>query len=290
MKTRQLKIWFTAPLLAMLWMGSAQAVSTYGEAVSDGGVVGPSVGLPPVSNEIEYYIPLLQNHSGTYGDVGSVCGGSGEAGVGTCADTSSGYGYAGANSLMMNLFFALPGSPASSEAILSINFEDLDLTPIEDPTGFNESLKFSYWNVDSGFVTVGGGSDDVIKHVDELKSGEFSGAASTSPIVLDDPVADDPFSWHLDLAALNILNNPGGLNDSVSNLGGFWIQLGFGSQYEWTEDKNGHLIGDPRTGTNTSEFLTAELTVSPVPVPAAFWLFGTALIGFVGMSRRTKIS
>jgi hypothetical protein len=25
------------------------------------------------------------------------------------------------------------------------------------------------------------------------------------------------------------------------------------------------------------------------PVPAAFWLFGTALIGFVGMSRRTKI-
>jgi hypothetical protein len=27
---------------------------------------------------------------------------------------------------------------------------------------------------------------------------------------------------------------------------------------------------------------------SPVPVPAAVWLFGTALIGFVGMSRRRK--
>jgi len=26
--------------------------------------------------------------------------------------------------------------------------------------------------------------------------------------------------------------------------------------------------------------------VSPVPVPAAFWLFGTALIGFIGYSRR----
>lgn len=26
-----------------------------------------------------------------------------------------------------------------------------------------------------------------------------------------------------------------------------------------------------------------------VPVPAAFWLFGTALIGFIGFSRRTKI-
>jgi len=29
--------------------------------------------------------------------------------------------------------------------------------------------------------------------------------------------------------------------------------------------------------------------VSPIPVPAAFWLFGTALIGFVGFSRRTKV-
>jgi len=30
--------------------------------------------------------------------------------------------------------------------------------------------------------------------------------------------------------------------------------------------------------------------LNPVPVPAAFWLFGTALIGFVGMARRRKVS
>jgi len=30
--------------------------------------------------------------------------------------------------------------------------------------------------------------------------------------------------------------------------------------------------------------------VSNVPVPAAFWLFGTALIGFIGISRRTKVA
>jgi hypothetical protein len=29
--------------------------------------------------------------------------------------------------------------------------------------------------------------------------------------------------------------------------------------------------------------------ISPIPVPAAFWLFGTALIGFIGFSRRTKV-
>jgi hypothetical protein len=30
--------------------------------------------------------------------------------------------------------------------------------------------------------------------------------------------------------------------------------------------------------------------IPSVPVPAAFWLFGTALIGFIGMSRRTNLS
>ena len=30
--------------------------------------------------------------------------------------------------------------------------------------------------------------------------------------------------------------------------------------------------------------------VSPVPVPAAVWLFGTALVGFIGLSRRRKVA
>ena len=33
-----------------------------------------------------------------------------------------------------------------------------------------------------------------------------------------------------------------------------------------------------------------NFTPSPIPVPAAFWLFGTALAGFVGMSRRRKVA
>ena len=36
--------------------------------------------------------------------------------------------------------------------------------------------------------------------------------------------------------------------------------------------------------------LEGSVTVNPVPVPAAVWLFGTALIGFVGMSRRRKVA
>lgn len=45
--------------------------------------------------------------------------------------------------------------------------------------------------------------------------------------------------------------------------------------------------GSLGAGNQYSESLI--LTPSPVPVPAAFWLFGTALIGFIGISRRTKI-
>ena len=40
--------------------------------------------------------------------------------------------------------------------------------------------------------------------------------------------------------------------------------------------------------TQTGEFLNIELQLNPVPVPAAVWLFGTALIGLVGFSKRRK--
>ena len=45
-------------------------------------------------------------------------------------------------------------------------------------------------------------------------------------------------------------------------------------------------IGDNPQSDN-DQFYISSLTA--VPVPAAVWLFGTALIGFVGMSRRVKV-
>jgi hypothetical protein len=43
---------------------------------------------------------------------------------------------------------------------------------------------------------------------------------------------------------------------------------------------------------NQADSLTLNVgaDLSPVPVPAAFWLFGTALIGFIGVSRRRKVA
>jgi len=41
---------------------------------------------------------------------------------------------------------------------------------------------------------------------------------------------------------------------------------------------------------DTTGNLLDDISVSPVPVPAAVWLFGTALLGLVGFSRRKKVA
>jgi hypothetical protein len=56
---------------------------------------------------------------------------------------------------------------------------------------------------------------------------------------------------------------------------------GIGDSGSWTTS----ALGDK----NLSHFSIYTSGISPVPVPAAIWLFGTALIGFIGMSRRTKV-
>lgn len=40
---------------------------------------------------------------------------------------------------------------------------------------------------------------------------------------------------------------------------------------------------------NNEQFYVSGMEVSAVPVPAAFWLFGTALLGFISYSRRTRV-
>jgi hypothetical protein len=49
-------------------------------------------------------------------------------------------------------------------------------------------------------------------------------------------------------------------------------------------------VSDGGNGIEDGQMYLSDMTVSPVPVPTAFWLFGTALIGFVSLSRRTSLS
>jgi len=237
------------PLIAVFWFNSAHSSSIAGVTVDIAGSTS-TVGITS-GDKIKYYIPLDESTAGTYGATSSTCAN----GVGTCSDSGSGFGYDDASALEMNIYFNLTGKSPITFAELDFVFDDLDLTDINDPYQFYESMSLSYWD-GSNFDSLN--APTIIK-----SSGDMNGVVDAS--------AEDPISWNLDLAAIL-----GDLNDSQSNYNGFWIQFGFGSDYY-------------RTGSNTPEYLTASLNLTPVPVPAAFWMFGTALIGFVGFSRRTTL-
>ena len=55
-------------------------------------------------------------------------------------------------------------------------------------------------------------------------------------------------------------------------------------------DVNFFIIDSPYFDNLGGMSLDVSADVSAVPIPAAAWLFGTALIGFVGMSRRRKVA
>jgi hypothetical protein len=64
------------------------------------------------------------------------------------------------------------------------------------------------------------------------------------------------------------------------------------STFSFSAFEQALLENDFRIGLHVRSFGEASasfVTVSAIPVPAAFWLFGTALIGFVGFSRRRSV-
>ena len=253
------KFWIAIPLLAVFWFNPASAMTVDGIAVGGAGSSFTSEVGNTSGGKIKYYIPLDNNKTGTYGALSGPC----TKGIGTCSDSGSGTGYNAADGLAMNIYFELSGPDPIDSASLEIKFDDLDLGPDNDPTGFFESLSFSYWGLNGTATDFDPSATQVgttIKMSSELASGAFGGGNASYALGDIDP-SDPNITWNLDLAALGLLQT---LNDSKELANGFWVQLGFGSQFS-------------SYGGNTPEYLSASLSVAPVPVPAAVWLFGTAI-------------
>lgn len=281
--TQTTRVWVAFSLAFVFWINPSNASLIDGTAVAGAGQTGQvgTLGTGAHAGQIEYFIPLGNAANGTYG-VGSLCGG---AGAGTCSD--NGFGdlghYNAADALVMNIFFDLSTAvlPIAS-ATLHFFFDDLDLTPHNDPDDFFESLSLSYWQ-----PTDPAGSFNPVPEV--IRSPMFDETELPDSNIFAD---NNLIAWDLNIDAL------GDLNKSQSDSGGFWIQLGFGSLYTICDAPPPTVLTtssgttndcDTLNPSNTAEYLTAKLKVSPIPIPATYWLFGTALLGFIGFSRRTSI-
>ena len=91
------------------------------------------------------------------------------------------------------------------------------------------------------------------------------------------------------------LDNPVWTGTDFFGNNGFWPELGAllsgTASYAQSSrmDSGWILIDDVLKGAHLSLYgVSGVLTVSQVPLPAAVWLFGTALIGLVGFSKRRK--
>jgi hypothetical protein len=181
-------------LMSAMGAAVASVVLSLSPAIADTvgiavGSIGSStqVGASLLSNQpslggssIGYYIPLGNTDGGVYGTTGTgnPCGSSG---FGTCSDS----GHGGA-ALTMILRF----SPVSitGPSHLTIKFDDLDLSGVNDPTGFFESLQLFQWNgtsavaITSLITSIGGlvtGNDNTQTLNLDL------GTLSTNPLFLE---------------------------------------------------------------------------------------------------------
>ena len=92
--------------------------------------------------------------------------------------------------------------------------------------------------------------------------------------------AFDPFGWLFNGVFTQLTDNSGSITQSGSTM--FAVVAGdiFGFSARSTDSCCG-------SGTTTiTNFSAPDASVSTVPVPAAAWLFGSALLGFFGFSRR----
>jgi len=67
-------------------------------------------------------------------------------------------------------------------------------------------------------------------------------------------------------------------------LGEFLIHAAISGPDAWISD----LANNPFAGSATDNQPLMWADFTPVPVPAAVWLFGSGLVGLVGMARRKK--
>lgn len=79
----------------------------------------------------------------------------------------------------------------------------------------------------------------------------------------------------------------GNYNDTTTSIAangaGAW-----GGAFTGGVDNSAEWIWGATTGNNQDIYFSIEIDSSPVPVPSAVWLFGSGLVGFIGMRKKAS--
>ena len=174
---------------------------------------------------VQYFVPLGDT-SGTYGV-------SNGGNFGRSADTGNGGG-------TLSMWLRFTGLTIGQSATLTIRFEDLDLSPVNDPAGFLERLNVFNASGTSltGLITALGATP--------LGGGTVTGNTTSQVLTL----------FLGTMTSTQLL-----------------LRLDFSAAF------NG-------VGTNTAEFLRAEVSQVPVPAALPLLLSGLAGLGFSARRRR----
>jgi len=169
----------------VLLLGAMSPVSadTIGVAVGSVGSTA-AVGTTAADGTISFFIPLTSSSSGTYG----------VAGKGTASDTCTTPNCVGGSLDMVLLF-----SPVQVGAnVLTLNFSDLDLIGVNDPTYFLESV----------LITPVGGAPVLIDATTD--TGVLSANTGSQVLVLPMAVASNPFYVTLHFSSQFLGGTPSG--------------------------------------------------------------------------------
>jgi len=204
------------------------------------------------------------------------------------------------------MLFGLLYLPLASASIVRVDFANMNQDPytIEDFEGtLNSGASYSAF---SG-TTITTETSSVKSPDNALTTNvvaEQINISFTNPVTSagywfgnDNPADDSSFVAVMDIFTANGFFDAIGIDADMDNSNNQF--LGFVGDELVTEISIQYLVfNDDFTDERLAQLFHAiddvmwneASNIPPVPVPAAFWLFGTALIGFIGISRRRKVA